>query len=86
MNFSPVNKERERQRKPLSIAELARLNEEGKLHYAAGQLTSIGPLYKRIRTVTSKCDECGQTKVFTFPYPVTMEVYDEYRGRSNMLY
>ncbi len=78
--FASEQKKRE-QRKPLSIAELARLNEEGKLHYAAGQLTSIGPLYKRVRTVTSKCEECGKTKVYTFPYPVTKEVYDEYGGR-----
>ena len=78
--FASEQKKRE-QRKPLTIAELARLNEEGKLHYAAGQLTSIGPLYKRVRTVTSKCEECGKTKVYTFPYPVTKEVYDEYGGR-----
>jgi hypothetical protein len=52
--FASEQKKKE-QSKPLSIAELARLDEVGKLHYAAGQITSIGPLYKRVRAITSKC-------------------------------
>ena len=40
---------------PLSISKLARLNEEGKMHYGAGQITSLDKLYIRIRAVEVKC-------------------------------
>ena len=35
---------------PLRIGTLARLDEEGKNHYATGQLSSIGMLYKEVRS------------------------------------
>ena len=75
--FFASEQRKKEQRKPLSIGELARLEEEDKLHYAAGQLTSIGSLYKRVRTVTKKCTECGKTKVETFPYPITGSTFTE---------
>lgn len=77
--FFASEQRKKEQRNPLTISELARLNEEGKWHYAAGQLTSIGPLYKRITKITTKCDICGQTKEYRFPYPVSMEAYDAYK-------
>ena len=34
--------------------------EEDKLHYVAGQLTSIGQTLQKSQNVTTKCTECGR--------------------------
>jgi len=54
---------------PLSIHVLARLNEEGKTHNAAGHLTSLGNLYKLIRAVDIRCPVCLCDKKITFLHP-----------------
>ena len=70
------SEEREKEKKtPLRIGILARMNEEGKNHYAAGQLSSIGMLYKRVRSAIAKCNKCGRSEETVFPHPETRQYY-----------
>lgn len=73
------------QKNPLPISKLARLNEEGKLHYAAGKLTSFGPLYFRVRSGSSICSKCGNNKTYLFPHPVTAQEYHLYAGNVSAM-
>jgi MoxR-like ATPase len=79
--FFASERRKKEQSKPLTIAEVARLEEEDKFHYAVGQITSIGSLHKRVRSYTNKCMKCGKTKTNTYPYPVTGESFAKHKGR-----
>ena len=72
---------RNEQKKPLSIYVLARLNEEGKMHYAAGQLTSLGVLYKRIRSSKVECIKCGTHRTDVFKHPETSQYFIDHYSR-----
>lgn len=66
---------RREQKVPLSIDVLARLNEEGKSHYGAGLLSSLGGLYKMVRATEVKCSVCGSYRKTTFVHPEPYSYY-----------
>ena len=81
------SEERENEKKnPLRIGVLARLNEEGKNHYANGQLSSLGVLYKRVRSAYAKCHKCGRYKETVFLHPETKNYFLEHFGNGICMY
>ena len=67
------------QKTPLTIAKLVRMNEEGKMHYAAGQITSLSTLHQRVRAFHKKCTTCLIEKEEPFLYPLRYHEYLERR-------
>ena len=65
---------------PLRIGILARLNEEGINHYGYGQLSSLGVLYKRVRSAYLKCQKCGRQREIVFLHPETRHYFMENYG------
>ena len=81
------SEERENEKKnPLRIGVLARLNEEGKNHYANGQLSSLGVLYKRVHSAYAKCHKCGRYKETVFLHPETKNYFLEHFGNGICMY
>ena len=73
------------QKTPMTISKLSLLNDEGKLHYARGQITSLSTRHKRVRGWSRKCLRCLDEKSEPFVYPVRMDEYIEFvRGTRNM--
>ena len=82
------NERHKREQKiPLSIHVLARLNEEGKVHYGAGLMSSLGPLYKMARAAEVKCSVCKSCKKISFlhaePYSFFLARYKSGAHCSN---
>lgn len=71
------NRENEK-KNPLRIGVLARLNEEGIIHYGYGQLSSLGVLYKRVRAAYLKCAKCGREKEIVFSHPETRHYFEKF--------
>ncbi len=65
---------------PLTIDQASHLNEPGQTRYAAGQITGLSTLHKRISKWKAKCTECLLEKSEFFTYPVMMSEYDKFEG------
>jgi len=63
---------------PLRIGVLVRLNEEGINHCATGQISSLGFLYKMVRSAHARCSKCGQERETIFLHPKRIQYFNDH--------